>query len=74
MWADRVLDTFSEDDLLAVRQKLVAAAGRSADTLNHHRRIVRGIFGTHPARPALAWEWMEPKVESVGKLRFYTPK
>lgn len=54
-WADRVLDTFSEDDLLAIRRDLVAA-GRSADTLNHNRRVVRGIFGTHPASPALAWE------------------
>jgi integrase len=72
-WADRVLDTFSEDDLLAVRRELVAT-GRSADTLNHNRRVVRGIFGTHPTSPALAWEWMAPKVESEGKLRFYTPQ
>jgi integrase len=72
-WADRVLDTFSEDDLLVVRRELVAAE-RSADTLNHHRRVIRGIFGTHPTSPALAWAWMEPKVESEGKLRFYTPE
>jgi integrase len=72
-WADRVLDTFSEDDLLAVRRELTKA-GRSADTLNHHRRVIRGIFGTHPASPSLAWEWRPPKVESDGKLRFYTPE
>jgi integrase len=72
-WADRVLDTFSEDDLLAVRRELTKA-GRSADTLNHHRRVIRGIFGTHPTSPALAWEWRPPKVESEGKLRFYTPE
>jgi integrase len=72
-WADRVLDTFGEDDLLNVRNELVNA-GRSADTLNHHRRVIRGTFGTHPASPALAWAWMPPKVESEGKLRFYTPE
>jgi integrase len=72
-WADRVLDTFDEDDLLSVRRGLVEA-GRSADTLNHHRRVIRGAFGTHPASPALAWAWMSPKVESEGKLRFYTPE
>jgi len=72
-WADRVLDSFSEDDLLNVRRELVDA-GRSADTLNHHRRVIRGVFGTHPASPALAWAWMPPKVESEGKLRFYTPE
>jgi integrase len=72
-WADRILDTFSEDDLLAVRRELTEA-GRSADTLNHHRRVIRGIFGTHPASPALAWEWRPPTVESEGKLRFYTPE
>ena len=68
-----MLDTFSDDDVLAVRRELVAD-GRSADTLNHNRRVARGIFGTHPASPALAWDWMAPKVESEGKLRFYTPE
>ena len=67
-WADRVLDTFSEDDLLAVRRELTAA-GRSADTLNHNRRVVRGIFGTHPTSPALAWAWMPPKVCSSDLYR-----
>jgi hypothetical protein len=62
----------TEHDVLVVRRELVAA-GRSADTLNHNRRVVRGIFGTHSTSPALAWAWMEPKVESEGKLRFYTP-
>jgi integrase len=72
-WADRVLDTFDEWDLLSVRRELVET-GRSPDTLNHHRRVIRGAFGTHPASPALAWEWMPPKVESEGKIRFYTPE
>jgi integrase len=71
-WAERVLDTFSAEDLLAVRREPLKA-GRSADTLNHHRRVIRGVFGTHPASPALAWAWIAPKVESEGKLRFYTP-
>jgi integrase len=41
---------------------------------NHHRRVIRGIFGTHSSSPALAWAWKAPKVESEGKLRFYTPE
>jgi integrase len=72
-WGDRVLDTFSEGDVLALRREMVAA-GRSADTLNHNRRVIRGVFGTHPTSPALAWKWMAPKIESEGKLRFYTPE
>jgi integrase len=71
-WADRVLDTFSGDDLLAVRRELTKAE-RSAYTLNHYRRVVRGVFGTHPASPALAWAWKAPQVESEGKLQFYSP-
>lgn len=72
-WAERVLDTFTEEDLLAVRGELVAAH-RSADTVNHYRRVLRGILGTHPSSPALGWEWMAHKAESEGKLRFYTPE
>ncbi len=72
-WADRALDTFTEADLLAVRGEL-ADAKRSADTVNHYRRVVRGIFGTLPSSPALAWTWMGQKVESEGKLQFYTPE
>jgi integrase len=72
-WGDRVVDTFTAEELLAVRRDLVDA-GRCADTLNHYRRVIRGIFGTHPASPALAWAWQVPKVESEGKLRFYTPE
>lgn len=72
-WKDRVLDTFAADDLLALRSELIDA-GRSADTLNHYRRVLRGVFGTHPSSPALAWEWLAPRVESEGKLRFYTPE
>ncbi len=72
-WADRVLDTFTDDDLLAMREELVRAR-RGADTVNHYRRVLRGVFGTHPSSPALAWRWMAQKVESEGKLRFYTPE
>jgi integrase len=72
-WADGVLDTFHEDELLAVRQELTDA-GRSSDTINHYRRVVRGVFGTDPTSPALAWTWKAAKVESEGKLRFYTPE
>ncbi|MGC2373171.1 MAG: site-specific integrase [Solirubrobacteraceae bacterium] len=72
-WADRVLDTFSADDLLAVRRELTEAE-RSADTVNHYRRVVRGIFGTDPSSPGLAWAWKTQKFESEGKLQFYTPE
>ena len=66
------LDTFDAADLLAFRQELIDAK-RGASTVNHYRRVVRGIFGTAPSSPALAWPWMTHKVESEGKLRFYTP-
>jgi integrase len=72
-WEHRALDTFTGADLLAVRQEL-ADANRSANTVNHYRRVVRGIFGTLPSSPALAWTWMPQKVESEGKLQFYTPE
>ncbi len=72
-WADRILDTFTDDEVLAVRQEL-SDARRSADTLNHYRRVVRGTFGTHPTSPALTWPWKAAKVESEGKLRFYAPE
>lgn len=72
-WADRVLDTFTDQDLLAVRLELIDA-GRCAETVNHYRRVVRGVFGTHPSSAALAWAWMAHKAESEGKLRFYTPE
>jgi integrase len=73
MWAERVLDAFTDEDVLVVRRELVDA-GRSAETVNHYRRVVRGVFGTHPSSPALAWAWMGHKPESEGKLRFYTPE
>jgi integrase len=72
-WSDRPLDTFTADDILRVRRELLAAK-RSPDTLNHHRRVVRGVFGAHPSSPALAWPWSGEKEESEGKLRFYTPE
>lgn len=72
-WADRPLDTFVADDILSVRRELLDAK-RKPDTLNHHRRVVRGVFGTHPTSPALAWAWSGSKPESEGKLRFYTPE
>jgi integrase len=71
-WADRPLDTFASEELLALRRALLDS-GRSADTLNHYRRVIRGVFGTHPTSPALVWAWQAPKVESEGKLCFYTP-
>ena len=71
-WADRPLDTFTDVDLIAVRREL-ATAKRTGDTLNHYRRVLRGVFGTHPSSPALAWKWNAQKLESEGKLSFYTP-
>jgi integrase len=71
-WCDRPLDTFTGEELRALRAELIQA-GRSASTVNHYRRIVRGAFGTQASSPALAWQWMSAKVESEGKLRFYDP-
>ncbi len=71
-WADRPLDSFTVDELLMLRQELIEA-GRGTDTVNHYRRLVRGIFGTHPGSPALAWPWRTQTVESEDKLRYYTP-
>ena len=72
-WGDRPLDTFADEDLLTVRRELLAAK-RASDTVNHYRRVVRGIFGSGSSSPALAWEWVAAKVESEGKLSFYTPE
>jgi integrase len=72
IWRHRPLDSFTEQDVLGLRRGLVAA-GRSADTLNHYRRIIRGALGTHAASPALAWGWAGAKPESEGQLHFYTP-
>jgi len=72
-WAERPLDTFAADDLLKIRRELLAAK-RSPNTLNHYRRVLRGVFGTRPSSPALAWTWSGQKAESEGKLRFYTPE
>jgi integrase len=71
-WRTQLLDAFTEDDILALRGELIDA-GRSADTLNHHRRVVRGIFGTGSRSAALAWDWMAVRPESEGQLQFYTP-
>lgn len=46
-WADRPLDTFADSDLCEVRHELIKA-GRDASTLNHYRRVMRGVFGTAP--------------------------
>jgi hypothetical protein len=43
-WAERPLDTFTGLDVVEVRRELLAA-GRSACTLNHYRRVLRGVFG-----------------------------
>jgi integrase len=72
-WADRPLDTFTAEDVMRVRRELLAAK-RTPDTLNHYRRVARGVFGVHPSSPALAWLWSAGKTESEGKLRFYTPE
>jgi integrase len=71
-WADRPLDAFTESDVLAVRAELIDA-GRSPYTLNHYRRVVRGVFGSGPLSVAHAWRFMAVKPEAEGKLRFYTP-
>lgn len=57
---------------MLLRQELIDG-GRSTETINHYRRIVRGVLGTHSGSPALAWPWRAPTVESEGKLHYYTP-
>jgi len=71
-WRDRPLDTFTEEDIITVRSELVTAR-RNANTLNHYRRVIRGVFGTGAHSPALAWDWTAAKPESEGQLRFYDP-
>lgn len=71
-WKDRPLDTFTEADLLELRAEMIDD-DKSAITVNHHRRILRGVFGTKPHSPVLAWEFMSVKPEAEGKLQFYTP-
>lgn len=71
-WEARPLDTFTEADLLALRGEMLEA-GKSADTLNHYRRILRGAFGAETHSPALVWRFMAVKPEAEGKLSFYTP-
>ncbi|MFL5822455.1 MAG: tyrosine-type recombinase/integrase [Solirubrobacteraceae bacterium] len=71
-WRERPVDTLGEGDVLTLREELLAM-GRSAETLNHYRRIVRGALGTHAASAALAWRWAGNRPESEGQLRFYTP-
>ena len=64
-WGDRPLDTFSGEDLIAVRIRACRRRPERESTVeNHVRRIVRGAFGAHAGSPALAWEWMSAKVES----------
>ena len=72
-WADRVLDTFTDDDLLAVRQELVEGRAQRGHAQPLPARRARRLRDA-PASPALAWAWMAPKVESEGKLHFYTPE
>lgn len=77
-WRERMLDRFTEEDLITLRAELTDA-GRSADTINHYRRIIRGIFGkeyygrwTLPAHsPAHAWAFKSVKAEAEGSLRHY---
>jgi integrase len=71
-WESRPLDTLTEADLLTLRSEMIDS-GKSADTLNHYRRIIRGAFGTETHSPALAWRFLAVKPEAEGKLRFYTP-
>ena len=70
-WDDRQLGSFTERDVLGVYEEMLEA-DRAPDTLNHYRRVIRGIVGTATGSPALAWEWMPSKPDS-NKLHVYTP-
>ncbi|HTB49850.1 MAG TPA: site-specific integrase [Solirubrobacteraceae bacterium] len=70
-WDDCQLGTFTEQRVLGVYEELLDA-DRAADTLNHYRRVIRGIFGTAQGSVALVWEWTAPRPDS-DKLHVYTP-
>lgn len=71
-WDDRLLDSFSPDEIAAVRARLVKD-GRAPSTINEYRVIVRGIFGTHRGSPALAWDWKPLGNGAKDDLAFYGP-
>lgn len=79
-WGERPLDTFCEDELIDLRNELIDA-GRSNDTLNHYRRVLRGIFGKEsygrwilPGNSVVhAWAFKSEKQEAEGMLRHYAP-
>lgn len=71
-WKDRPLDSFTEGDLLALRQEMLDA-GLDPITINHYRRVLRGAF--EKSGPIMAWNWVAVKNrdKSKGSIRFYTP-
>lgn len=71
-WDERPIDTFDDSDVLEIREELLDLE-RAANTMNHYRRVIRGIFGTKSNSPALIWDWMGVKPNSDGKLHFYDP-
>ena len=71
-WADRVLDTFSAEDLLAVRQELTQAE-RSADTINHYRRVVRGTSASIRRARRSPGRGRPRRSRARASSKFYTP-
>jgi hypothetical protein len=71
-WDDRLLGSFSEQDILAVYEE-VLEADLAPDTLNHDLSGgPRHIFGTAARSVALACEWTAPRPD-YDKLYVYTP-
>ena len=72
-WADRALDTFTRRRPAgrpsgARRRKAERQHGEPLPPCRARR------LRDAPSSPALAWAWMGQKVESEGKLQFYTPE
>jgi integrase len=72
-WKDRLLYSFTAQEVAATRHELVAAK-RAPGTINPWRVVVRGVFGTHRGSPALAWDWKALPNDPKDDLDFYGPE
>lgn len=70
-WSERPLDTFTEAELLALREEWLDG-GLNPHTINVARGVLRGVFGERKVMQC--WKWVGLKRnQSKGKIRFYTP-
>jgi integrase len=71
-WSGRALDSFTVEEISAVRSELVKA-GRAPGTINQWRVVVRGLWGTRKGSPALGWDWKALSTDPKDDLDFYRP-